>query len=175
MWCDHLFSQRNKATERAVGMGVRDDRKRGLDRIFKKGEVDNIGGLELLCQLWIFYFQQVFVFCWLINKNVLEWFPLRAYFRSQRKCQTCSKRTAYLCNTTDQILQNWWEFVVYTPLWYTAISHFLWEILRIHGNVETEIYITFAFLSFFKKLAEIPTPKCKTDTTTKCKIRWNNF
>ena len=33
MWRDHPFSQGNKTTGRAVEMGVRDDRERGLDKI----------------------------------------------------------------------------------------------------------------------------------------------
>ena len=29
MWCDHPFSQKNKTTERAVGVAVGDDREGG--------------------------------------------------------------------------------------------------------------------------------------------------
>ena len=44
MWHDHPFSQRNKTTERAMGVGVGDDRERGgLDK-FEKGGVGSIGG-----------------------------------------------------------------------------------------------------------------------------------
>ena len=47
MWCNHPFSQKNKTTERAVGVGVGDDREgggggRGWTK-FEKGEVANIG------------------------------------------------------------------------------------------------------------------------------------
>ena len=43
MWCDHPFSQRNRTTERTVGMRVGDDRKveGGLDKIWWFG---NVGG-----------------------------------------------------------------------------------------------------------------------------------
>ena len=40
MWRDHLFSQRNKATERAVGVEVGDEEEGGgggVDKILKKG------------------------------------------------------------------------------------------------------------------------------------------
>ena len=42
MWCDHPFSQKNKTTERAVGVAVGDDREGGWTK-FEKGEVANIG------------------------------------------------------------------------------------------------------------------------------------
>ena len=45
MWCNHPFSQRNKRTERAVGLGVEGDRERGVGQNFKKGGVENIGGV----------------------------------------------------------------------------------------------------------------------------------
>ena len=36
IWYDHPFSQRNKTAERAVGMGVGDDREGGVDKNLKK-------------------------------------------------------------------------------------------------------------------------------------------
>ena len=47
MWCDHPFSQRNRTAERTVGVEVGRDRKvgeRGLDKIWKRRGVSNIGG-----------------------------------------------------------------------------------------------------------------------------------
>ena len=48
MWWDHPFSQRNKAIERAVGVGVGGDRKDGGGESGTKSEkglgVVNIGG-----------------------------------------------------------------------------------------------------------------------------------
>ena len=67
MWGDHPFSQRNKITEREVGMRVGVDWKAGgkgvvggLDKIWKRGGVGmqyrkvfiKIRGLGPLCQLW---------------------------------------------------------------------------------------------------------------------------
>ena len=52
MWHDHPFSQRNKTTERTVGLGVGGDSKvggggGGLDKVLKRrGGVGNIGGLH---------------------------------------------------------------------------------------------------------------------------------
>ena len=44
MWCDHLFSQRNKAMKRAGG---------GWTKFEKEKDVGNIGrGVRTLCQLW---------------------------------------------------------------------------------------------------------------------------
>ena len=48
MWCDHSFSQRNKTTEWAVGMGVGDNMEGGLgvglvDKICKWGGLGTIG------------------------------------------------------------------------------------------------------------------------------------
>ena len=43
MWRDHPFSQRNKATERAVGVEVGDENKIWWTKFEKKG-VGNIGG-----------------------------------------------------------------------------------------------------------------------------------
>ena len=58
MWHNHPFSQRNKTTERAVGVGVGGNmEERGLGKIWKR-EVGNIGvfykigGIGHLCQLW---------------------------------------------------------------------------------------------------------------------------
>ena len=43
MWHNHPFSQRNKTTERAVGVGVGGNMdERGLGKIWKRG-VGNIG------------------------------------------------------------------------------------------------------------------------------------
>ena len=47
MWRDHPFSQRNKTTERAVGVWVGDDKEEGGWTKFKKGGVGNIGGRSL--------------------------------------------------------------------------------------------------------------------------------
>ena len=45
MWCYHPFSQRNKTTERTVGVGVGGNRERGGGWTkFQRGEVGNIGG-----------------------------------------------------------------------------------------------------------------------------------
>ena len=46
MWRDHTFSQRNKTTERVVGVGVGDNRAGRRDWTkFEKGRgVGNIGG-----------------------------------------------------------------------------------------------------------------------------------
>ena len=61
MWRDHPFSQRNKTTERAVGVGVGVSMVAGVGQNLKKrdrgGGVGNIGlhkigGLGPLCQLW---------------------------------------------------------------------------------------------------------------------------
>ena len=50
MWCDHPFSQRNRTTERTVGLGFESDREvggtGGIKQNFKKG-VGNIGGMDL--------------------------------------------------------------------------------------------------------------------------------
>ena len=50
MWRDHPFSQRNRTTERTVGLGFESDKEVGGDggikQNFKKG-VDNIGGMGL--------------------------------------------------------------------------------------------------------------------------------
>ena len=53
MWRDYPFTQRHKTTERAVGGWVGDevggDKEGGLgvlDKILKRGRVDNIGGLH---------------------------------------------------------------------------------------------------------------------------------
>ena len=43
MWPDHAFSQRNKTTERAVGVGETGERRRGWIK-FQKMKVGNIGG-----------------------------------------------------------------------------------------------------------------------------------
>ena len=43
MWCDHPFSQRSKATKRAVGVKVGGNGE-GLDKIWKRG-VGNVGGV----------------------------------------------------------------------------------------------------------------------------------
>ena len=43
MWPDHAFSQRNKTTERAVGVGETGERRRGWKK-FQKMKVGNIGG-----------------------------------------------------------------------------------------------------------------------------------
>ena len=37
MWLNHPFSRRNKATERAVGLGVVSNRERGFDKFEEKG------------------------------------------------------------------------------------------------------------------------------------------
>ena len=37
MWRDHPFGQRNKTTERAVGVGVGGDRGGGIGQNLKKG------------------------------------------------------------------------------------------------------------------------------------------
>ena len=59
MWCDDPFSQKNKTTERAmgVGAGVGGNREGGFDKILKWwfGNIvglHKIGGLGPLCQLW---------------------------------------------------------------------------------------------------------------------------
>ena len=45
MWRhDHPFGQRNKTTERAVGVGIGSNREVGLDKIRKRGP-HKIGGL----------------------------------------------------------------------------------------------------------------------------------
>ena len=45
MWRDHPFSQRNRATEKTVGVGFGGDRKVGGGWTkFEKGEWRNIGG-----------------------------------------------------------------------------------------------------------------------------------
>ena len=57
MWHDHPFSQRNKTTERALGLWVGGNRKGGWTQ-FKKGgrqyrwDLHEIGGVRPLCQLW---------------------------------------------------------------------------------------------------------------------------
>ena len=57
MWHDHPISQRNRTTERTVGVGVGSDRDigdgGGLGENLKKGGrgVGNKGGLVPLCQL----------------------------------------------------------------------------------------------------------------------------
>ena len=38
MWPDYPLSQRNKTTERAVGVGFGDDRTGGVEQNLKKGE-----------------------------------------------------------------------------------------------------------------------------------------
>ena len=45
MWHNHTSSQRNKKTERTVGVGVGGNRKGGIGQNLKKG-VGNIGGLH---------------------------------------------------------------------------------------------------------------------------------
>ena len=58
MWRDHLFSQRNKTTEWAVGVGVEGNREGELDKIWKSrdkqymGSLHKIGRLGPHCQLW---------------------------------------------------------------------------------------------------------------------------
>ena len=45
MWHNHLFSQRNKTAERAVGLGVGGDREgRGLDKLWKRRAGNEGGG-----------------------------------------------------------------------------------------------------------------------------------
>ena len=51
MWHNHPFSQRNKTTERAVGLGVWMRQGKGIWTKFEKVGVGNIGGT--LYQLWI--------------------------------------------------------------------------------------------------------------------------
>ena len=45
MWRDHPFSQRDKTTERAVGLEVGGDRERGVGQIWKGG-IGNMGGMS---------------------------------------------------------------------------------------------------------------------------------
>ena len=44
MWFDHPFNQRNRTTERVMGVGFEGDREGGWTKFEK-------GGLEPLCQL----------------------------------------------------------------------------------------------------------------------------
>ena len=60
MWRDCPFSQRNKATKRAVRVevGGKGGEGEGLDKIWKKGTrkywgLYKIGGLGTFCQVWI--------------------------------------------------------------------------------------------------------------------------
>ena len=50
MWHDHSFSQRNRTTERTVGVAVRGGRVVGMGRVvgqnLKKEGVDNMGDLH---------------------------------------------------------------------------------------------------------------------------------
>ena len=47
--CDHLLSQRNRTTERTVGVGLEMTKKwEGLGQNLKKERVGNIGGLHKL-------------------------------------------------------------------------------------------------------------------------------
>ena len=53
MWRDHPFSQRNKTTERAVGVGVGGDKEEGGGggwTKFEKGGVGNIRGKVFIKQ-----------------------------------------------------------------------------------------------------------------------------
>ena len=46
-WHNHPFSQRNKTTERAVGLGVGGNKERGVGYILKKGGLGlGLGGLD---------------------------------------------------------------------------------------------------------------------------------
>ena len=61
LWCNHPFGQRNKATERAVRVGVGGNRGGGWTKFEKGGRVGNMGwgggglhkivGFKPLCQL----------------------------------------------------------------------------------------------------------------------------
>ena len=57
MWSDHPFNQRNRITERTVGVGIAGHREvEGVDKIFKKGvggggDLHKIRGLAPLCQV----------------------------------------------------------------------------------------------------------------------------
>ena len=45
MWSDHPFNQRNRITERTVGVGIAGHREvEGVDKIFKKGVGGGGGG-----------------------------------------------------------------------------------------------------------------------------------
>ena len=46
LWRDHLFSQRNKTTDRVMGVGVESDREDRESRQNLKMGVGNIGGLR---------------------------------------------------------------------------------------------------------------------------------
>ena len=47
--CDHLLSQRNRTTERTMGVGLEITKKwEGLGQNLKKEQVGNIGGLHKL-------------------------------------------------------------------------------------------------------------------------------
>ena len=73
MWRDHPFSQRNKATEWAVGVGVGDKREvmgGGGGCLYKIG-----GGLGPLCQLWY----GIFIYTYTVTNTLLHKILLQMY------------------------------------------------------------------------------------------------
>ena len=67
MWYGYPFSQRNKATERVVEVGVKGDREGWLDEILRRGEnrqykgrLHEIGELGPLCELCCIYLAMVY-------------------------------------------------------------------------------------------------------------------
>ena len=104
-----------------------------------------------------------------IFRNRTSFYLDRTYFRIQRKCQTCSKRSPYLGNTS---WPNSLKLMIVTIglnrlsscthfFWFTGffkVSPFLSEIMRIPGNGRTRNLDNFYFF-FFQEIY--------SDTTTK--------